>query len=106
MRVAADSEDASIKNVAMENRLTPMRELLAELLLEHGKPGEALREYEAALREYPNRYRGLYGAARAAEASGQREKTADYYKRLAALTKNADSARPEIAVAKAHLAAR
>ena len=26
MRAAADGEDASIKNVAMENRLFPMRE--------------------------------------------------------------------------------
>jgi len=106
MRAAADSEDAAIKNVAMENRLFPMRELLAELLVEQGRSGEAFREYEAALREYPNRYRGLYGAAHAADASGQREKAVEYFKRLLALTKNSDSARPEIAAAKAYLAAR
>jgi hypothetical protein len=104
MRAAADGEDASIKNVAMENRLFPMRELLADLLFEEGKPGESLHEYEAALLEYPNRYRGLYGAARAAEAAGQREMATDYYRRLLALAKNADSARPEAAVAKAYLA--
>jgi len=33
MRSAADQEDASQKDVAMENRLWPMRELLGELLL-------------------------------------------------------------------------
>ncbi|MGY4625743.1 hypothetical protein [Bradyrhizobium sp. USDA 4486] len=36
MRAAADSEDGSVKHVAMENRLFPLRELLAELLLEVG----------------------------------------------------------------------
>ena len=32
MRAAADGEDGSIKSVAMENRLYPLRELLGELL--------------------------------------------------------------------------
>src|SRR4030095_2999882 len=34
MRAAADGEDGSVKHVAMENRLYPLRELYAELLLE------------------------------------------------------------------------
>jgi tetratricopeptide (TPR) repeat protein len=106
MRSAADREDASIKHVAMENRLYPMRELLAELLLESGPPAPALREFEAALKENPNRYRGLYGAARAAEASGNREKAADYFAKLVALTKHADTERPDLAKAKAFLAQR
>src|SRR5207245_2493144 len=70
MRSAADGEDGSVKHVAMENRLYPMRELFAELLLETGQAASALREFEAALKEQPNRYRGLYGSARVAEASG------------------------------------
>ena len=45
MRQAADSEDASIKHVAMENRLYPMRELLGELLLEAGQSKDALAEF-------------------------------------------------------------
>src|SRR5206468_554769 len=72
MRAAADGEDGSVKHVAMENRLYPMRELLAELLLQSGQPAAALREFESASKENPNRYRGLYGAARAAEAAGDR----------------------------------
>src|SRR5437867_8684917 len=64
MRAAADGEDGSVKNVSMENRLYPMRELLADLLLEMGQPASALREYEAALKATLNRYRGLYGAVR------------------------------------------
>jgi len=50
MRSAADGEDGSVKHVAMENRLYPMRELLAELLLETGQAAPALREFEAASR--------------------------------------------------------
>jgi hypothetical protein len=38
MRAAADGEDGSVKHVAMENRLYPLRELYAELLLEMGQP--------------------------------------------------------------------
>jgi hypothetical protein len=44
---------------------------------------------------------GLAGAARAAEASGDRAKARTYYTRLLELTKTADSPRPEIAKAKA-----
>ena len=39
MRAAADGEDGSVKHVAMENRLYPMRELLGELLLQIGQAG-------------------------------------------------------------------
>lgn len=105
MRIAADGEDASIKNVEMENRLFPMRELLADLFVEQGRAGDALREYEAALREYPNRYHGLYGAAHAADASGQSAKAVNYYRQLLVLIQDADSARPEIAAARTYLAA-
>jgi tetratricopeptide (TPR) repeat protein len=104
MRSAADGEDGSVKHVAMENRLYPMRELFAEMLLETGQAALALREFEAALKENPNRYRGLYGAARAAEAAGDQEKAASYFAKLVTLSKNADTERPEIAQAKTFLA--
>jgi tetratricopeptide (TPR) repeat protein len=106
MRAAADREDASVKHVAMENRLCPMRELLAELLLEAGQAAAALREYEASLKETPNRYRGFYGAARAAEAAGDRQKAKNFFAKLVALSKNADTVRPDLARATAFLAQR
>ena len=104
MREAADREDAIVKHVAMENRLYPLRELLGELLLEAGKPAEALREYEATFKENPNRYRGLYGSARAAEAAGDRQKAESYYAKFVAVSAKADTDRPEIAQAKTFLA--
>ena len=106
MRAAADNEDASVKHVAMENRLYPMRELLGELLLQQGQAAAALREVEASLKENPNRYRGLYGAARAAEMAGDRPKAVSYYEKLVALAAKADTARPETTRAKAFIGAR
>jgi tetratricopeptide (TPR) repeat protein len=106
MRAAADGEDGSVKHVAMENRLYPMRELLGELLLQMGEAAPALHEFEVSLGETPNRYRGLYGAAQAAEAAGERQKARGYFEKLVALTENADTPRPEIASAKALLGQR
>ena len=104
MRAAADGEDGSIKHVAMENRLYPLRELLAELLLEMKEPAAALREYETALKNTPNRFRGYLGAARAADAAGDRQAATGYFNKLIELAKNADSERSEIQEAKAFLA--
>jgi tetratricopeptide (TPR) repeat protein len=104
LRAAADGEDASIKHIAMENRLYPMRGMLGDLLRQIRKPAAALKEYEAALTENPNRYRGLYGAAVAARAAGNQQAAKGYFQKLTALTKNADTARPEVALAKEYLA--
>src|SRR2546421_1801549 len=104
MRAAADGEDGSIKNVIMENRLYPLREMLAELLLEVGQPAAALKEYEAGLKQTPNRYRAFWGAARAADAMGNRTQASEYFGKLVNLAKNADAERQEVREAKAFLA--
>ena len=106
MRAAADGEDGSVKHVAMENRLYPLRELYAELLLETGRPTDALREFETALEQTPNRYRTFLGIARAANATGNRQKASEYYGKLVELAKNADTERPETREAKQYLAPR
>jgi len=106
MRAAADGEDGSIKHVAMENRLYPLRELLGDLLLEMGQPAAALKEFETALKQTPNRYRAFVGMARAANAAGDRRKASEYYDKVAALAKNADTERAETREAKAFLAVK
>ena len=106
MRTAADNEDRSVKHVAMDNRLYPMRELLGDLLLETGQGSAALIEYETALSATPNRYRVLWGVARAADAIGNRAKAVEYYGKLVELSKNADTERPETRDAKGFLAGR
>jgi hypothetical protein len=104
MRTAADLEDGSEKHVAMENRLWPMRELLGDMLLAANKAGLALEEYEASLQSARNRYRGFYGAAKAAQSSGDQEKARSYFVKLLAQCSNADTQRPELAEAKKYLA--
>ena len=64
---------------------------------------QALREFESSMRVEPNRFRGLAGAARAAELAGDRTKAQAYSTQLAALGEKADSERPELVRAKAFL---
>ena len=106
MRAAADGEDSGVKHVAMENRLYPLRELYAELLLEMGESTAALSAFETALKQTPNRYRTLLGIARSANAAGDRQKASEYYDKLVDLAKNADTERQEIQEAKAFLATK
>jgi hypothetical protein len=102
MREAADREDSNEKHIVTPGRLLPARELLGDMLFEAGQPALAVKEYEASQQREPNRFRGFYGAARAAEASGDRGKAAMYYGKLLELAKNADSERPELARARAY----
>ena len=52
------------------------------MLLDAGRPADALVEFEATIKKEPNRFRGLYGGARAAEAAGQRARAIALYKQL------------------------
>jgi tetratricopeptide (TPR) repeat protein len=104
MRQAADLDDASEKNVAMENKLVPIRALLGELYLAAGMNKEALAEFEASDKVMPNRFRIVAGAAAAARESGSVEATKRYYRALTVLTAGSDGDRPEISQARAYLA--
>jgi tetratricopeptide (TPR) repeat protein len=103
MRSAADLEGSTDKNPLTPGAIVPARELLGDLLLEVSEPGPALREFETSLKNEPNRYNGLAGAARAAARRGDAEKARDYYRRLVELTASADVERPEMREAKAFL---
>jgi tetratricopeptide (TPR) repeat protein len=104
MRAAADLEDRTEKHIAMENRLSPMREMLGEMLLAAGQPRDALPEFEASLRVALNRYRSVAGAAKAAESIGDRQAAGTWYRRLLQLTAEADTERLEIMAARKFLA--
>jgi len=103
MREGADMEDASEKHPVTPGHVLPARELLGEMLLELKQPALALKEFEATHKVEPNRFRGLYGAARAATQSGDKAKAKTYYEKLVVLSQNADTERPEIKEAKAFL---
>jgi tetratricopeptide (TPR) repeat protein len=100
---AADLEDSTEKQPITPGPVLPARELLADLLLDLGRSGEALKEFEASLRNAPNRFNSLFGAARAAELSGDREKAVRFYAQLVAVCDRADSDRPELTAAKRFL---
>jgi hypothetical protein len=106
MRASADLEDSMEKHIVTPSPVVPARELLGDMLLELKRPAEALAAYEASAKREPNRLRGTYGAARAAELAGDAARAKSYYAKLAALMKDADPARPERAEATAYLARR
>jgi hypothetical protein len=100
LRAAADREDATEKHAVTPGLLVPAREVLALVLLNDAKAGEALSQYEMVLTKEPNRYRAFAGAMQAAERSGDKKKAAMFAERLLEQTAAADTQRPEMAQAR------
>jgi len=103
MRASAELEAKSEKSAVSPGRLVPANELLGDMLLEDGKPAEALVAYEQSQVRDPNRYRSLYGAGQAAARSGNRDKARYFYGRLLE-NAGAGDARPELGAAREYLA--
>ena len=82
MKSAAELEDGTEKSAVTPGPLAPARELLGEILLEMNEPAQALQQFEATLTKEPGRFRSLYGAAHAAQLSGNRETSQRYYREL------------------------
>lgn len=102
MQEAATREDATEKAAVTPGPLKPARELLGDMLLELGRPAEALAAYEATLAKEPNRFRATHGAATAARRAGQRQKAMAHYAQLLEICRKSDAgARPELAEARA-----
>jgi hypothetical protein len=104
MKAAADVDDATEKHPVTPGSILPAREQLGELLLELKKPVEALHEFEVSLRVAPNRFNGLYGAARAARQASDEKTARLYFSKLVELCRYADAARPELEEAKEFVA--
>ncbi|HUQ26253.1 MAG TPA: hypothetical protein VM140_11325 [Burkholderiales bacterium] len=105
MVAAAKLEDTSEKAPVSPGRPVPARELLGEMLLLLGRPADALKEFEASATRDPNRFRGFYGAALAAQRSGDAKKARAYFEKLAQLGTKGDT-RPELQQARTFIAAR
>jgi hypothetical protein len=78
----------------------PAREMLADMLVEAKRPQQALAEYQTDLKLHPNRFNGLYGAGRAAEAAGRQSDANEYYALLVKTCEGGSSTRPELSRAK------
>jgi len=101
MRHAAAVEDGTEKAAVTPGPLAPARELLGEMLLQLERPKEALEEFERTLQREPNRFRTVYGAARAASLAGDAGKARSYYESLLKICASADKdGRPELAEAR------
>jgi len=100
LHATADADDAQeVEAISM-----PAREMLADMLLESKRAPEALHEYEVTLRESPNRFDALYGAAHAAESAGHAGDARKYFAKLVASSiPSAD--RPELQEARTYIAA-
>ena len=96
LRAAAAAEDATDKSAVSPGPLAPARELLGYMLLEADRAADALVEFEATIKKEPNRFRGIYGGARAAEAAGQRARAITLYKQLLQVASEPNANRPEL----------
>ncbi|WP_442680598.1 tetratricopeptide repeat protein [Sphingomonas sp. ASY06-1R] len=93
LRMAAQLEDRTQLASVTPGPLLPAREMLGELLLDQKRPADALHEFETSLRQEPNRFWSLYGAAEAARQAGDAHRARRYFAALLAITPRAD--RPE-----------
>jgi tetratricopeptide (TPR) repeat protein len=102
MRSAAELEESLDKSPVTPGAILPAREMLAQLFLLANKPEQALAQFEAVLKVAPNRFNALYGAATAAESSGNRTAAALYFHKLTEVAVGDE--RPELVAARKQLA--
>ncbi|MCH7717380.1 MAG: hypothetical protein IH876_14710 [Gemmatimonadetes bacterium] len=62
--------------------IKPVHELYGEILLDLGRPADAIERFETSLLQMPNRPRSLLGVARAHAAIGNDEEAANAYEKL------------------------
>jgi hypothetical protein len=102
MRSAAELEESMDKHAVTPGAVLPAREMLAELLSVHNQARAALEEYQAVLKVAPNRFNALYGAASAAEGSGNAALANQFFQKLADIAVGDE--RPELVTAKKKIA--
>ncbi|MGH7465278.1 MAG: tetratricopeptide repeat protein, partial [Longimicrobiales bacterium] len=101
---AAELEETVEKHPVTPGPLLPARELEGDLLLALGRAADALAAYERTLEREPRRARALFGAARAAEQTGDAEAAAARYREILEVMGSGEPSRPEIIAARRYLA--
>lgn len=102
MHKAVELENATEKSVITPGSIAPATELSGEMFLELNRPGDALRQFEATLTKEPNRFRSLYGAAKAAKLMGSARLAQRFAATLLKVCAHADyPGRAELATARA-----
>jgi hypothetical protein len=104
IRIAAELEESMDKSAVTPGPVTPAREMLAELLFIEKHAADSLAEYQAVLKIAPKRFNALYGAANAADASGNSSVAKRYFEQLTETAVGDE--RPELSIAHNKLAVR
>jgi tetratricopeptide (TPR) repeat protein len=82
LRAAAGAESRLPAPLGLPTPIKPAPELLGEVLVDIGRPAEAIPFFEAALKRHANRSLSLLGLARATAAAGQAEVSRRHYRAL------------------------
>ncbi len=106
LSAAADAEDLTDKSAVTPGPIAPARELLGFMLLDAGRAKEAQAAFQKTMAKEPGRFLGLYGAARAAEADGNKAAAAAFYKQLMAMAGSSTAAREALTHARQMSASR
>lgn len=92
LRSIADQEEGE----AEASQGIPVHEMIADILLQANRPGDALAEYELSLKNDPGRFDSLFGAAQAAAADGKNDKARSYYAQVVKNCQGSSSERAEL----------
>ena len=76
---AADERERAQRE---DSYAAPAGEMLADMLLELKRPQEALDEYQKVLKDYPNRFDAVLGAAQAADGASHHDLAQVFYSQL------------------------
>ncbi|HYC85559.1 MAG TPA: tetratricopeptide repeat protein [Chryseosolibacter sp.] len=103
MNTAAEMEDKTEKHPVTPGEVVPARELLADMYMEMKEYDKAFAAYELDLKRHAGRFNGLFGAALAAERTGNQPKAHAYYTQLVSLANSSGKKRPEVLAAEKYL---
>jgi tetratricopeptide (TPR) repeat protein len=106
LRAAVALENQAGTHPVTPGQILPASEQLGDLLMELGRPEEALAEYERSLAAFPHRFNSHDGAARAAERAGRPDVARVHYAEIVAMAGDGDGLRDELDRARAFLGAR
>ena len=90
LRAAAELESTVEKPPVSPGALLPAHEALGDLLLEQGRPQEALEAYRRSDAVWPGRFNTLLGAARAADQAGETDVARKRYRELLEVAGNSE----------------
>lgn len=100
LRTAVAAELRLPPPLGLPEPVKPAPELLGEVLVEIGRPREAIQPFEQALARNANRSLAVLGLARAHAAAGDHAAAERRYRELLASFKRADADSPEVAEAR------